>query len=628
MQKLDALTLDMESGNAPRWQASASRSIERLLAIAVAAFLAADVLLIFVSVLARYLFNNPIGWSEEVARLFLACFTFLGMALAYYRNQHLAILVFVKRLTPRGQYIAALARNLLIVAFSAAFTWIAVETAVHRWDQMTPALGISEGWSVIPMIIGLALMAVFAAMNIRAVPGRLTAGFVALVVVLAILLTATLSTWLPVARALHPLAVIAPIYFLSMAIGLPLGFDLAFAAVAYLLLIGEFPISIVAQRMHEGVNHFVLIAVPFFILTGALMESGGISGRLVAVAQALIGHVRGGLWQVTILSMVLFSGISGSKAADISAVGSALVPEMRKRGEDVNETVAVLSSAGAMAETIPPSLALIVLGSISSLSIIGLFLAGIVPALVIAAVLSLVVLLRTRRHPKGNGQRASVSEVMQAIMRASLGLVMPVLLLGALRFGVATPTEVSAFAVVYAFAVTRFVYREMPFSRVFANLVSSACLTGVVLFMFSSATVLSWVVSVEGIPQAAAEWVVNSLQSKYLFLLLSIVLVIVLGAILEGLPALIILTPLLLPAAKQIGIDPLHFGMVMVISMGVGASAPLIGIGTVTACAVGGTSLEAMARPYIPYYLALILGLLVVAFVPWFTLVIPHSLGF
>jgi tripartite ATP-independent transporter DctM subunit len=280
-----------------------------------------------------------------------------------------------------------------------------------------------------------------------------------------------------------------------------------------------------------------------------------------------------------------------------------------------------------MAESIPPSLALIVLGSISSLSVIALFMAGIVPALVIAACLMVLVYVRARRSGAVPEPRAPLSVVMRELYRAGLGLAMPILLLTALRMGIATPTEVSAFAVVYALVVTRYVYREMSLSQLYLCLVGSACMTGVVLFMVSSAFVLAWVVSAEGIPQAAAEWVVDSLQSPYLFMALSLCLVLFLGAILEGLPALVILTPLLLPAAKQIGIDPLHYGMVVVIAMSVGASAPIIGICTITACAVGGTTIEAVTRPYLPYYFALIVGLAIVAFLPWFTLVLPHAFG-
>jgi TRAP-type C4-dicarboxylate transport system permease small subunit len=392
--------------------------IEQLLAYAIAVFLAADVALIFFAVLARYLLNSPIGWSEEIARLFLACFTFLGMALAFRRGQHLAIFAFVNLLSSRAQHVVAVTRNVLIAAFSLGFAWVGLGVAIHRWDQLTPALGFSEGWSVVPMVIGLFLMATFALLNIRRTPTRLAIATSACIFTLAALLVLTLKSWLPFAQQLHPLVIIVPVYLAAMAAGLPLGFDIVFAAVGYLLIADAIPISIVAQRMHEGVNHFVLIAVPFFVLAGAIMEKGGISGRLVAVAHTLIGHVRGGLGQVTILSMILFSGVSGSKTADISAVGSSLLPQMRKHGTNPNEAVAVLSSSAAMAESIPPSLALIVLGSISSLSVIALFMAGIVPALVIAACLMVLVYLRARRGGAVAEPRQPFSVVMRALYRA------------------------------------------------------------------------------------------------------------------------------------------------------------------------------------------------------------------
>ena len=215
--------------------------VEQALAVSVAVFLAADVALIFFAVLARYVLNSPIGWSEEIARLFLACFTFLGMALAFRRGQHLAIFAFVNLLSVRLQHIVAAVRNLLIAAFSLGFAWIAVGVAIYRWDQLMLALGFSEGWSVVPMVIGLFLMAVFALLNMRDLPGRIAVAVFAVMATISALLVATLSAWLPFAQQLHPLVIIVPIYLTAMAAGLPLGFDIVFAAVGYLLIVDQIP---------------------------------------------------------------------------------------------------------------------------------------------------------------------------------------------------------------------------------------------------------------------------------------------------------------------------------------------------------------------------------------------------
>jgi tripartite ATP-independent transporter DctM subunit len=412
--------------------------------------------------------------------------------------------------------------------------------------------------------------------------------------------------------------------------GVPIGFALAFTALIYIWIEGALPGLIFAQQMARGIDNFVLLAIPFFILVGYLMEANGMSVRLIALLERLVGRARGGLNVVMVLSMVIFSGISGSKMADVAAVGSVLIPAARRSRQNPGGAVALLAASAVMAETIPPCINLIILGFVANLSIGGLFMAGLLPAALMAlALIGAVILLGgdARLPAEGRLSAAPLSQLWRGAI-VTLGLL--VIIFAGFRFGVATATEISAFAALYALVVGGVAFRELGPRAAARSFVNAATRSGLVLFIVAAAQALAFVLTLQQVPHALAEGMVALSQNAgpWVFLLLSIAILIVMGSILEGAAALIIFGPLLIPVAGQIGINELHFGVVLVIAMGIGLFAPPLGLGLYGACLIGGVPIETTVRPMLGYLGLLLLCLLVIAFVPGLTLWLPHRLGY
>ena len=412
--------------------------------------------------------------------------------------------------------------------------------------------------------------------------------------------------------------------------GVPIGFALAFTALIYIWIDGALPGLIFAQQMARGIDNFVLLAIPFFILVGYLMEANGMSVRLIALLERLVGRARGGLNVVMVLSMVIFSGISGSKMADVAAVGSVLIPAARRSRQNPGGAVALLAASAVMAETIPPCINLIILGFVANLSIGGLFMAGLLPAALMAlALIGAVILLGgdARLPAEARLSTAPLSQLWRGAI-VTLGLL--VIIFAGFRFGVATATEISAFAALYALVVGGAAFRELGPRGAARSFVNAATRAGLVLFIVAAAQALAFVLTLQQVPHALAEAMVTMSQNAgpWLFLLLSILILIVMGSILEGAAALIIFGPLLIPVAGQIGINGLHFGVVLVIAMGIGLFAPPLGLGLYGACLIGGVPIETTVRPMLGYLGLLLLCLLVIAFVPGLTLWLPHRLGY
>ncbi|MGH7051093.1 MAG: TRAP transporter large permease, partial [Acetobacteraceae bacterium] len=416
-------------------------------------------------------------------------------------------------------------------------------------------------------------------------------------------------------------------FVLLIAIGVPVGFVLAAVGTIYILETGAAPPIAIAMTAQRGTGGFIFLALPFLILAGFIMDKGGIGGRIVAFLTALLGHLRGGLLQVMVGSMYLISGLSGSKAADVAAVGAVMRDMLNHEHISDAEGAAVLAASAAMGETVPPSIAMLVLGSITSLSIAALFIGGLLPAAVIALCLMVLIWFRARRDPvrrRWIGGRV----LLRTALGAALPLGMPVMLFAGILLGIATPTEVSAFAVLYGLVLATVFYRAMGWSEFLRAVIDTAMLTGMVLFILAAAAGFSWALTVAYLPQRLVGLLQGVHNSQTIFLIGSVVLLIVVGTLLEGLPALNVLAPLLLPIAGQIGISQLHYGIILVVAMGVGAFLPPAGVGFYVCCAVMRTPIEGAARAMLPYLAVLLLGVLIVAFVPWFTLFLPHTFGF
>jgi C4-dicarboxylate transporter DctM subunit len=414
-------------------------------------------------------------------------------------------------------------------------------------------------------------------------------------------------------------------FLIMIGLTAPVAFAVGISAAIGLLMSDTAPLLVVPQRIFAGADSFVLLAIPLFVLAGALMETGGISARLVTLARALIGHVRGGVGMVVVVAEMLFSGISGSTVADVSAIGSLMIPSLVRAGYKPARAVAIVSAASAMGILIPPCLLMVIIAQIVGLSVGALFLAGFVPAAVLAlAIMALIYAQAVRDRIPGEA-RASLKQVMRALKDAVIPLMMPVIIFGAILGGIADPTEAAVLAVFYAFIVGVFVYKEISWSQVPKILVDSAVTSGIVIFMVGASSSFSWILAVEQIPTQLAGVMLAISSQAWVFFVICTIIFVVLGAILEGLPAVIICLPIFLPIALKLGIDPLHFSIVVVAAIGLGLFLPPVGVGLYIACTFANLRVDQTIKAMLPYIAVLFAGILVLIAIPWLTLVVPHA---
>ncbi len=422
------------------------------------------------------------------------------------------------------------------------------------------------------------------------------------------------------------LLVVLLLLFVLLFLGLPIAFVLALASGIYLHLGGIADVSAIPLGMASGAKGFVLLAIPFFILAGTVMNSAGLTLPLARLVDALIGHLRGGLLHVVVVTMYIFSGISGSKVADVAAVGTTMRDMLEKRKYPRGEVVAVLSASAIMGETIPPSIVLLVLGSITTISTTTLFLAGLIPAAFLALVIMVLIYFRARKQSGIPSPKATWKERGTASFFALPTLILPLGMVLGILTGFATPTEVSSVAVAYAF-ILAFLYRRGGRRLLGETLRETTTTAGMVLFIIAAAAPLAQTLALAGVSQQINDIMLGLGDAPLVFMLLTIVLLVIMGQLLEGLPAVLIFAPLLLPIAESFGVNPVQFAMVLIIAMGIGSFAPPAGVGFYVACATGRETVERSLRHFWPYLIALFIGLLVLAAVPWFSTILPALAG-
>lgn len=416
------------------------------------------------------------------------------------------------------------------------------------------------------------------------------------------------------------------VFLVVMLIDTPIAFAMGAASLAGVLAQGRLNLSLVPERVFTGTDSFVLLAIPLFILAGALMDTGGISLRLVNLSRALIGHVRGGLGMVVVVAEMFFSGISGSTVADVSAISAMLLPSMRRSGYSSEYAISIVSAASAMGILIPPCILMVVLGGIMNVSVSALFVGGIVPALVLALLLLALLSYQARRLDLPAERRATAGELARAGLDALIPLGMPVIIFGGILGGIFTPTEAAAVAVLYALVVGLFVYRELSPADLPRLCLESGLATGTIMFLIGLSTIFSFLLAIQNVPELVRDTILGISTSPLFFLLVANVVFIVGGAFLEGLPAAVIFVPIFMPVVRQLGIDPLHFGILVVAAVGLGLFIPPVGVGLMVGCAVEKIDVHRTFRPMLPFIGVLSLGLLVLTLVPWLTTILPRLL--
>ena len=499
--------------------------------VVVVVALLGELLLVLANVAARIYFQRSFLWTDEVARLVLSILAFVGGAVAYRRRDHAFVRALLNRLPPRIER-GCLALADVVVLFVAGLTfYVSMDFLASSWGEYTPIFQMPAALIGLPLPIGMALLALYAAVNLR-YEHRATALFVGGCFAAFITGAAlTRDTWLPLLGDDAAIITALVLFFVAILAGVPVGFVLLLSTATYLWGSGTASLVALPQTMVNGTGNFILLAVPFFILAGLVMERGGISLRLVRFIRALVGHLQGGLLQVTVASMYVVSGLSGSKPADVAAVGTVMRDELAER-HGAPEGAAVLAASAVMGETVPPSIAMLIVGSITSVSVGGMFIGGLVPAAVMALCLMALIYLRARASGTPRATRATARVIARAGIGAVLPLLMPGMLLAGILLGVATPTEIAAIAVVYGLLLSGLIYREMTLNTFVRIALDTAALTGVLLFIFAAASSFSWTLTIAYLPQRLVTLLQSVGDSQIIFMICSITLLILVGVLL------------------------------------------------------------------------------------------------
>lgn len=412
-------------------------------------------------------------------------------------------------------------------------------------------------------------------------------------------------------------------FVMLLILAVPVAFAVGMAGFLGLWWSGQYPFTIIIQQIFLTADSFVLLAIPLFVLAGALMETGGIAVRLVRFAQALVGWIQGGLAMAVVVAEYIFSGISGSTIADVSAIGATMIPPLTRAGYKPEEAVSVVASASAMGILVPPCILMIIIGAIADVSVAALFAGGFIPALVLAIAIMAYIYVKARRNKMEASQTPSLRELGRASIDALIPMGMPVIIFGGILGGVFTPTEAAAVAVLYAAIAGLFIYREISWSALPGILLQSAVITASVCFLLGTAAVVAWILAVAQVPVFLAELLRSMSAGPTAFLLFSAFLFIFLGAVIEGPAAVVILLPTFLPVVKQFGINLVHYSIVITAAVGIGLFLPPIGVGLFISCGIAKISIDRTLRPMMPYVILLCLGLLIVILFPWLTLILP-----
>ncbi len=581
-----------------------------------AALVVIEIVILFAGVVWRYALDNPLVWVEELAGVLFLWLVSLGAVIALRRGEHMRMTVIVGRLGPRVQRFVARLSALFVAVVTLGLVVPGFSYAVQQQAILTPVLQIPGSWEIAGQLAGLALLLY---VSIRRLFDGATWRELALVLGIGVAIGLVLWGLEPEFDALGNADLL--IFFIGIVgvcifIGVPIAFSFGIATLGYIYFTSTIPLSVVLSQMDQGMSSIELLAVPMFVVLGLLLEMTGIARAMVDFLAALVGNRRGGLSYVLIAAMYLISGISGSKAADQAAVAPVLMPEMRRRGSAPGELAAQLAAAAAMTETIPPSLVLIIVGAVTGVSISALFTGGLLPAGIAALGLAVLVFFRTRGD-RPRGARVSSREAGRLFVVAIPALILPFVIRYAVLAGITTATEVATVGVVYAILVGIAVYRCFDWRRLVPILVETAALSGAILLIIGTASAMAWALTQAGFAQTLAEMMTGLPGGKFGFLAISIVVFVILGSVLEGLPAMVLFGPLLFPIAQQLGIHLVQYAIVAILAMGIGLFSPPFGVGFYQTCLISKVSSdEAFGRIW-PYMATLVAALIVVAAVPW-----------
>ena len=614
-------------GHAATWAGHLERVLGSLVEWIVAFLVLVEAVILSVGVFARYVTHQPIVWSDELASILFLWLAMLGSVVAFRRSEHMRMTALADRLDAHGRKFLDMLSLVASLAFFCLMLGPSIEFLEEAAFVMTPTLQISSMWRAAALPVGFGALAVFAVVRLVAI------GNWKLVLPVVIIVGAVAAVFVllkPVFAVLGNINLL--IFFfggvtVGVFAGVPIAFSFGLATFSYLALATDTPLPVVVGRIEEGMSHLILLAVPMFILLGALLTITDMARAMVQFLARLLGPVRGGLSYVLICAMYLVSGISGAKAADMAAIAPALLPEMKERGEKPGELAALLAATGAQTETVPPSLVLITIGSVTGVSIAALFTGGLLPGLFLGLMLCGVVWVRARK--KGMAAVIATAHNASTVQRPSIGrafvlalpaLALPFIIRVAVVEGVATATEVSTIGIAYCLLMALVVYRRFDWRRAGRMLVDAGSLSGSILIIIGAATAMAWGLTQSGFSQSLAHAMASAPGGAFTFIAVSIVAFVILGSVLEGIPAIVLFGPLLFPIARQLGVHEVHYAIVVILAMSLGLFSPPFGVGYYMACAIGRVKPEEGMRAIWGYMLALLIGVLIIAAVPWLSI--------
>ncbi|ASW09897.1 TRAP transporter large permease [Rhizobium sp. 11515TR] len=579
-----------------------------------------EVGVLMMGVIWRYVLHEPLIWSDELAGILFLWLAMLGSVVSMQRGEHMRMTAIVGALEPKWRSVI----DLIAIAAALAFLIMTIGPAYHFAAEeiwvTTPALEIPNTWRAAALPVGIFLMLLVSVLRLLRTGGLREIALAVLAVVIIVGVMTAVGGYLSAIGNWNLLLFFVLGVGSLVFLGVPIAFSFGLATFGYIALTTTTPTMVVIGRMDEGMSHIILLAVPLFVLLGLLIEMTGMARAMIGFLANLLGHVRGGLSYVLIGAMYLVSGISGSKAADMAAVAPALFPEMRKRGARPGDLVALLSATGAQTETIPPSIVLITIGSVTGVSIAALFTGGMLPGVILGLTLAAVVWWRYRNEDLSGVTRASKSEILKSFVIAIPAIALPFLIRAAVIEGVATATEVSTIGIAYTVLAGLLIYRRFDWSRIFPMLVDTAALSGAILLIIGAATAMAWALTQSGFSTELAMFMKSLPGGTTTFLAVSVLAFIILGSVLEGIPAIVLFGPLLFPIAREVGIHEVHYSMVVILAMGMGLFAPPFGVGYYAACAISRIKPDEGMKPIVGYMIALLVGLMIVAAIPWISI--------
>ncbi len=587
---------------------------------AAALLILAEVCLLGWSTTARYVFDAPLPWSDELASTLFLWLSMLGAVVALRRGQHMRLTAFVRGLSP-AQRARVDALALMLVA--ATLLTMIVPTWQHvasQFDSFTPVLGVNQSIREAALFIGVVLMLMTA---IDTLVQNASLPQIAGSLAIAAATFGVLHFAAPTLEDIGNLNLI--IFFVGMigvciAIGVPIAFAFMLSTLAYIQFTTPIPLLIVPDRLSEGMSYLVLLAVPMFVLLGALIELAGLAKAMINCLVALLGHLRGGLQYVLLGAMYLVSGISGAKAADMAAIAPTLFPEMKKRGNRESDLVSLLSASAVMSETIPPSIVLITVGSVTGVSIAALFTGGLLPAVVGMVALGIIIFFQTRHEDMSTAAHFSGGDKLRLTAIALPALILPVVIRLSVVRGIATATEVATIGVIYTIVIGIAFYRQFDWSRIYPILIETASLTGAIMLVIGAASAMAWALTQSGFSQQHVHLMASMPGGRLGFLGVSSLAFVVLGSVLEGMPAVVLFGPLLFPIARMMGVNEIHYAIIAVFSMGLGLFTPPFGVGFYLACAIGRVPPDDVIRHVWLHLTALLATLILIILIPWISI--------